>query len=262
MRVKARKSLGQNFLINENITQLISESTKINTSDVLLEIGPGTGKLTDKLINRNPKKIYVIEKDKNLSDLLIKKYGDKINVINKDILDYDERLISSNNALIIFGNLPYNLSSQILIKQINNNFYFQNIKSMVLMFQKEVADRILAKVGNKNYSRISVISQLFFKIDKIKEIGPENFNPKPKINSSILSFYPKQIYNQFKDIENLQKITRIFFNERRKKIKKPFNLIFKDYKRKNLNFLDLNLRPQNLSPEDYSKITSAYEEIN
>ena len=129
------------------------------------------------------------------------------------------------------------------------------------MFQKEVADRIIAKINTKNYSRISIISQLFFKITKIKDIGPENFKPKPKVNSTILCFYPNNIVYNFNNINNLQNITKIFFNQRRKKIKTPFNKIFKNNHQGILNNFDLNLRPQNLSPEEYYEITKAYEEI-
>ena len=261
MSIKAKKSLGQNFLINENIVNIISESVEIKSNDVLLEIGAGTGNLTKKLINLNPKKIYVVEKDQILSDVLHRKFGDQLNIINQDILNFDERTISKNNKLIIFGNLPYNISTQILIKQIINNYNYQNIQCMVLMFQKEVADRILAKINTKNYSRISIISQLFFKITKIRDIGPENFKPKPKIDSSILCFCPKnKIYN-FNNINNLQIVTKIFFNQRRKKIKTPFNILFKNNYKNIINNFDLNLRPQNLSPEEYCQITKAYEEI-
>ncbi len=261
MSIKAKKSLGQNFLVNENILNIISKSVEIKSNDVLLEIGAGTGNLTEKLINLNPKILYIVEKDQILSNLLHKKFGDQLNIINQDILNFDERTISKNNKLIIFGNLPYNISTQILVKQIINSYNYQNIKCMVLMFQKEVADRILAEINTKNYSRISIISQLFFKIIKIKDIGPENFKPKPKVDSSILCFYPKNKVYNFNNINNLQIITKIFFNQRRKKIKTPFNIVFKNNFKEILNDFDLNLRPQNLSPEEYCKITKAYEEI-
>ena len=261
MSIKAKKSLGQNFLINENIVNLISKSVEIKSNDVLLEIGAGTGNLTEKLINHSPKIIYIVEKDEILSNHLHKKFGDQLNIINQDILDFDERTISKTDKLMIFGNLPYNISTQILVKQVINNYNYQNIKCMVLMFQKEVADRIIAKINTKNYSRISIISQLFFKITKIKDIGPENFKPKPKVNSTILCFYPKNVVYNFNNINNLQNITKIFFNQRRKKIKTPFNKIFKNNHKDILNNFDLNLRPQNLSPEEYCEITKAYEEI-
>ena len=261
MLIKAKKSLGQNFLINEDVVNIISKSVEIRSNDILLEIGAGTGNLTEKLINRNPKTIYIIEKDQVLSNLLHKKFGDQLNIINQDILNFDERKISKNKKLIIFGNLPYNISTQILVKQVINSYNYQNIKCMVLMFQKEVADRILAKINKKNYSRISIISQLFFKITKVKDIGPENFNPKPKVDSSILCFYPKNKVYKFNNINNLQIITKIFFNQRRKKIKTPFNIIFKKNHKEILKEFNLNLGPQNLSPEEYCKITRAYEEI-
>ena len=145
MSIKAKKSLGQNFLINENIVNIISESVEIKSNDVLLEIGAGTGNLTKKLINLNPKKIYVVEKDQILSDVLHRKFGDQLNIINQDILNFDERTISKNNKLIIFGNLPYNISTQILIKQIINNYNYQNIQCMVLINMQFLYQPILGQ---------------------------------------------------------------------------------------------------------------------
>ena len=130
------------------------------------------------------------------------------------------------------------------------------------MFQKEVADRILAKTNSKNYGRLSILSNWKLKIEKIIDINASCFSPKPKITSTLLKFTPKNDYFKFNDSRNLEMITRVFFNQRRKKIKNPFNQIFKDdlLISKKLS-LDLNLRPQNLSPDMYYKITKEYENL-
>ena len=259
MLTKPKKSLSQNFLIDKNILQKIVNAVPIYKNNEILEIGPGTGNLTDYLIKKSPKKIFVVEKDSNLSLLLYKKFKNKISIINDDILKISENLIS-NEKLIVFGNLPYNISTEILSKwiiSINKNFWFSNL---VLMFQKEVADRIIAKINTSSYGRLSILSNWKLDIKKVMNISPNSFFPKPKIESSLLIFSPKNKFYKIKNPKNLEMITRIFFNQRRKMIRKPFSRIFKNSNQmaKKLN-IDLTLRPQNLSPDTYYKITKEYE---
>ncbi len=146
MKIKAKKSLGQNFLIDQNIINLITNSADIKQNDVLLEVGPGTGNLTEKILLKKPKKIIVVEKDKELVKKLYKKFDNKILIINDDILNINEEKLSKNK-IIIFGNLPYNISTQILVKWIRLKNLNSVCKKFILMFQKEVADRILANTG-------------------------------------------------------------------------------------------------------------------
>ena len=244
--IKAKKSLGQNFLIDQKIIELIISSGTIKDRTIL-EVGPGTGNLTKSILKEKPKKLFVIEKDESLVDLLNKKFNKKIEIINNDILKVDEKTLT-NEKLIVFGNLPYNISTEILCNWIvnldENEFWFDEL---ILMFQKEVADRIIAKFNTSNYGRLSILTNWKLNVKKICDISPECFFPKPKIDSTLLYFIPNKNYFRINDPKNLEKITRIFFNHRRKMIKKPFNQIFK----KNIfiaNKLDinLNLMPQNL----------------
>ena len=260
MEIKTKKSLGQNFLIDREILEQIAGTVEINNKEIL-EIGPGTGNLTAHILRKKPKNIYVIEKDDNLSLLLKEKFGDEINVINDDVLKISENKISSEK-LTVFGNLPYNISTEILAKWISNldkKFWFT---SLVLMFQKEVAERIIAEPNTSNYGRLSILSHWKLKVKKIIDIKPESFSPRPKIDSTLLLFSPREDFFELKDPKNLEKITRIFFSQRRKMIKKPFNQIFKNSKEisKKLG-IDLNLRPQNLDPETYYQITKEYENL-
>ena len=130
------------------------------------------------------------------------------------------------------------------------------------MFQKEVAERIIAEFNSSNYGRLSIISNWKLNIEKICDIKPEAFSPKPKVDSSLLYFYPKKNFFKINDANNLEKVTRIFFNQRRKMIKKPFNQLFNG-NQKILNKLkiDLNLRPQNLSLDTYYKLAYEYENL-
>ena len=258
--IRAKKSLGQNFLVDRNVLENIVETTIIENKNIL-EIGPGTGNLTSFILKKKPKKVLVIEKDSELSSELNQTYKEQITIINDDVLNIDENLLL-NEKLTVFGNLPYNISTEILSKWIlnlKNNFWFDNL---VLMFQKEVADRIIAKFNTSNYGRLSILSNWKLNIKKICDIKPESFSPKPKIDSSLLLFTPKQNFYKIKDPKNLEKITRIFFSQRRKMLKKPFNQVFNGKTDLLDKFnLDLNLRPQNLDFETYYKLTIEYEKL-
>ena len=178
-------------------------------------------------------------------------------MINKDILKFFDYEIFNKNTIVI-GNLPYNISSQILVKFIlDNNF---NYKALIFMFQKEMADRILAKVNSKNYGRLSILSNWKFDIKKLFDIKPSSFEPKPKVESSLLFFSEKVDKYNLKNPKSLELITRILFNQRRKKIRKSINNIFK----KNIKIisdlnLNLDLRPQNLDIKTYCNIASKYD---
>ena len=259
--IKAKKSLGQNFLVDNNIIKRIAEVVAIENK-TLLEVGPGTGNLTSVLLEKKPKEIFAVEKDDNLALFLKEKFGNKIHIINKDILGLNENLISSEK-LLVFGNLPYNISTEILCKWILNindkDFWFTNL---ILMFPKEVADRIISKYDTSTYGRLSIIANWKLDIKKIIDIKPNCFNPKPKVDSTLLFFTPKKNFYKFKNPLNLEKITRIFFSQRRKMIKKPYNQLFPDNldisKKLNIN---LNLRPQNLNFETYYQLTNEYEKL-
>ena len=259
--IKAKKSLGQNFLIDKNVLEKIVNTTKINNKTIL-EIGPGTGNLTSYILKKNPKKIIVIEKDNSLAINLKKKFNDQIIIINEDILKIDETKLFKEQVTV-FGNLPYNVSTEILSKWIVNlkdNFWFD---CLVLMFQKEVANRIVAEFNTSNYGRLSIVCNWKLNIKKICDIKPGSFSPKPKIDSSLLFFYPKKNFVKIDDPNNLEKVTRVFFNQRRKMLKKPFNQLFNgDQKVLNKLKINLNLRPQNLNFETYYNLASEYENLS
>ena len=258
--IRAKKSLGQNFLTDRNVLEIIVNTTRIKDKNIL-EIGPGTGNLTSFILKKNPKKFYVIEKDNDLSENLNNTFKDQLTIINDDILNIDENLLF-NEKVTVFGNLPYNISTEILSKWIINlkdNFWFDYL---VLMFQKEVADRIIANFNKSTYGRLSILSNWKLNIKKICDIRPESFSPKPKVDSSLLFFSPKQSFHKIKNPKNLEKVTRIFFSQRRKMLKKPFNQLFNgDKKILNKLKIDLNLRPQNLDFDTYYKLTSEYEKL-
>ena len=258
--INAKKSLGQNFLTDRNILEKIVNVTLIENKTIL-EIGPGTGNLTSFILKHKPKKLFVVEKDNDLAKNLEVNFGEQLTIINNDILNINENLLF-DEKVTVFGNLPYNISTEILSKWIINlkdNFWFDHL---VLMFQKEVAERIIANFNNSTYGRLSILANWKLDIKKICDIKPESFSPRPKIDSSLLFFTPKKNFHKIKDPKNLEKITRIFFSQRRKMLKKPFNQLFNgEQKIINKLKIDLNLRPQNLDFDTYYKLTSEYEKL-
>tara|TARA_Y100001958_G_C21240347_1_gene567852 strand:- start:289 stop:1080 length:792 start_codon:yes stop_codon:yes gene_type:complete len=261
VKIIPKKSLGQNFLIDKNILEKIVNLINIK-NQTIIEIGPGTGNLTNFILKNKPKKFLVIEKDKDLAMTLKKNFKDRLDIINDDILNINEKLLSKDKV-IVFGNLPFNISTEILCKWILNldpkEFWFH---SLILMFQKEVADRIISKFNSSKYGRLSILANWKLDIKKITDIKAASFYPKPKIDSSLLFFSPKNNFFKIKNPSNLEKITRIFFNHRRKMIKKPFNQLFhgnsKIIEKLNLN---MNLRPQNLDFETYYRLACEFENL-
>ena len=259
--IKAKKSLGQNFLIDPNIIDKIVNLVGIEDRNIL-EIGPGTGNLTEKILKKKPNSFFVVEKDFDLTKLLKQKFDNKIKILNDDILKVEENDLS-DEILTVYGNLPYNISTEILIKWILNmsekKIWFNYL---ILMFQKEVADRIISEFNTKNYGRLTILANWRLKIKKICDIPSSCFSPKPKVESSLLLFEPKINFVKFTNPKNLEKITRIFFNHRRKMIKKPFLKMFNDDKNLALKLgLNLKLRPQNLDFGTYFNLTKEYESL-
>ena len=260
MFIKPKKSLGQNFLIDRTVLEQIVDTVEITNKEVL-EIGPGTGNLTTFILKKKPKKVYVIEKDDELALLLQDKFNNEITIINDDVLKISESKISTEK-LTVFGNLPYNVSTEILsrwITKLGKEVWFE---SLVLMFQKEVAERIIAESNTSKYGRLSILSNWKLNIKKIIDIKPQSFSPRPKVDSTLLLFTPRENFFDLKDAKNLEMITRVFFSQRRKMLKKPFNQVFNNAKEVADKFnINLNLRPQNLEPEMYFKLVKEYENL-
>ena len=259
-----KKSLGQNFLIDQNTIDKIVKIGKIEKNKTILEIGSGNGSLTKKITNMNPKKIIAVEKDNKLASLLKNNFNNfkNVKIINDDIFN----VIRNNNLeqnTIVFGNLPYNISTQILASLVLLERWPPWYEVMILMFQKEVANRILAKKNTKDFGRLSILCNWRLNIKKHFDVSKNCFFPKPKVNSTVLSFRPKKNINfNIKNPRNLEMITRVLFANRRKMINKNFAKLFMNDKlvAKDLN-LDLSQRPGELSNEMFYKIAMKYEEL-
>ena len=247
-----KKSMGQHFLINKSILKKIVSLEDIEDK-IIFEIGPGQGALTKVILQNKPKKLILIEKDKNLRKFLFKlqeKFKDIISFIDDDILNINLKDFNFNKIKII-SNLPYNIASTLIIKLIMD---FDIIESMVLMVQKEVAERLSAKVSTSFYSRLSVLIQLHAEVEKVFDVGPNNFNPKPKVESTIIKIMP---YKKLKfNYDRLDNVLKISFRQRRKTIKNNLKTFFIDAEKKISKCgIDPNSRPQDLEPLDFVKLS-------
>ncbi len=255
----SKKSLGQNFLIDQNIKKKIIRLTEIKNRNII-EIGPGRGALTDEIIKNQPKSLFLIEKDVNLAKELKIKYNQhrNIKIICKDILKYDLEKILMKNSLII-GNLPYNISSQILVKILKLKWP-PKFQDLVLMFQKELGEKIIGNFPSTEYGRLSILRNYRLKIENKFLVSSNCFFPKPKVTSMVIHFKPKNKHlAKIRNIKNLEKITNIIFSNKRKMINKNIKKILNNEEIEIIQGLDVKMRPADIEPETYYKITEIYE---
>ena len=258
-----KKSLGQNFLVDLNIIKKITNLSDIFNQNIL-EIGPGKGALTEEILRKKPKSLILIEKDYFLSNQLETKYKNNkiVKVFNQDILKFNlEEQLNPNT--IVFGNLPYNISSQILVKMIKFKNWPPNFTALIFMFQKEMSERIASRYNTKKYGRLAILTD--YRLDVISkfDVSPNCFYPKPKVLSSVILLKPKhKLYGNIKNIENLEKVTNVLFSNKRKMINKSIKKLLKEEKKINqIKDMNLKLRPSSLKPEKYFEITEVYERV-
>ncbi len=255
-----KKSLGQNFLVDKNIIRKIINLVKLEKKNII-EIGAGHGALTDEILKKKPNLLNIIEKDINLFKELKMKYSGvkNIRIYNDDILNFNLESLTTKNS-IIMGNLPYNISSQILVKILRFKKWPPNFENLIFMFQKELGEKILGKCPNANYGRLSILSNYRLKFVSKFLVSKNCFFPKPKVTSMVILFKPilKKKYS-IENILNLEKITNFFFSNRRKMINKTIKKILNEPQIKSITSLKLNSRPSEIRPETYYKITELFE---
>jgi len=253
MIFQAKKSLGQNFLIDENICRKIVAALDISPEDNVLEIGPGKGALT-KLLYKTGAPVYALEKDRELCRDIREKFLD-INIVCADALALDWPRINRLPGLKIVGNLPYNIASRLLWDMA---FQAGRFDRAVFMVQKEVGQRIVSLPGSKTYGGLSVWIQSFLQPAILFRVSPAVFRPRPKVDSVVLKFLP--LDNEKKDFssQNLARTIRIMFQHRRKQIGKILRTYWND--EVNCFFEDQGieprLRPEDLSPRDFQGLSN------
>lgn len=238
--IPIRKKWGQNFLIDQNTINKIINLINPKIDENLIEVGPGKGAMTLNIINQS-KTIHAIEIDPLLYKYLKDKNVKNLILYNEDILKW--KPIKKIKYTKVFGNIPYNISSQIIFKFLKD----KSCQTMIFMFQKELANRIISKQGNKDYGRISVMVQTFYKIEKKFNISKNVFYPKPKIDSSIIKFKKKQTKIRY---DLYYKFIKECFKQRRKKLKNNLKDLY------DINLIEkfANKRAEEISVKDFIKM--------
>ena len=248
---KHKKRLGQHFLHDKNIINKIISNLEINIKDTFIEIGPGEGALTTPLLER-VESIILIEKDRDLIPILEKKYNHKkVKIVNQDILKCElSNLIKKNTRIV--GNLPYNISTEIIFKLLP---FSKDIKDLHFMLQKEVVDRIVAAPGTKIYGRLSVMTQVYFTVKKLFDISPNVFTPKPKVDSAYIRLIPKDyIFDSLIHEQKFRGIVNTVFSARRKMIKTSLKGVMDSQLLQKL-LIEPSSRPEVLSVQNYIDIS-------
>jgi len=259
--LRAKKSLGQNFLLDLNITTKIVNNAGFIKGKNVIEIGPGPGGLTQALLRSDAQHIYAVEKDDRFIEAfspIIAAYPSSFTVIHDDAMKIDIKNICGAPRAII-ANLPYNIATPLLVGWLEN---IELIDSMTLMFQKEVAERICAKPRSKAYGRVSIIAQWLCDVEIKFDLPPEAFTPSPKVTSSIVHFMPKERNENIK-FATMEKITAAAFGQRRKTLRKSLSSLTGDrtdellYKAN----IDSKMRAEELSIDKFIDLAKNYEEM-
>jgi 16S rRNA (adenine1518-N6/adenine1519-N6)-dimethyltransferase len=242
-----KKSLGQHFLKDENICRKIVAALKENPFTQLLEVGPGGGALTKYLLEIKNINFKAVELDDEKVEYLLKAYPElKNKIIHKSFLDIDKPFY---DKFTIVGNFPYNISSQILFKVLE---WKENVGCMIGMFQKEVAQRVKAKEGNKIYGVLSVLVQAFYDVEYLFEVSEKSFQPPPKVKSAVIRLFPVKKKFSMRSDEHFFLLVKTAFNQRRKTLRNAVrNLFDAAILEKDL----FNKRPEQLSVQDFAALT-------
>lgn len=258
---KARKRFGQNFLVDQNIINSIVRSINAKASDRLVEIGPGQGAITAQLIDACPQ-LQVIELDRDLIPILLAQFAKHpdFTIHQHDALKFDfSSLMLNEQPLRIVGNLPYNISTPLIFHLLS---YQDRITDMHFMLQKEVVNRLVAKAGEKNYGRLSVMVQYYCQVEHLFAVPPECFNPQPKVDSAIVRLQPhKKIPYVANNMQHMSHLVNLAFQQRRKTLRNTLKRLVDNETIESLT-IDTSLRPENLSVEDYVNLSNTLEGLS
>ena len=261
--IKAKKALGQNFIFDENILRKIVGFAGDLTKGQVLEIGAGPGGLTQAILEAGAKNVVAIEKDPRFLPILTElslTFPGRLSVLIQDALKIDLREIN-DWPLRIIANLPYQISTVLLVKLLTEEICSTNCTSLTLMFQKEVAERIVAKIGTKRYGRLSLMVNLKNNVTKILDVKPSSFIPRPKVDSTVIKIIPNSKFAHVDD-EIFEKIVKICFSQRRKKIKNNLDqLDINTAQLLELSNISPDIRAENIDIEGFCRISNNYKNL-
>ena len=250
---RARKRFGQHFLHDSGVVRRIVDHLQLNPEEILCEIGPGRGALSDRLVETgNP--LHLIEIDRDLVPTLVDRYSasPQVNVHEQDALRLDLGTLNPDSQMVLVGNLPYNISTALLIHLLSQS---KQVSRMVFMVQKEVGDRLSAQPGNKSYGRLTVMMSRVFEIVSLFDVGPEAFSPPPKVWSSVLLFSPREApLGPPVNSSDFEALVRQSFAHRRKTLRNTLKEFCSEEVIRTAG-IDPSARPETLSPEDFARLT-------
>ena len=259
--LKPKKKLGQNFLHDKNIISSIINKADVENEDII-EIGPGPGILTENILKNKARSLLAIEKDDSFKVNLKKiksNYRDNFDYLINDVIDFDFKKLTKKKYKFV-SNLPYNISVPFILKMIKIRKTIP-WKEMILMVQKEVAERITANINTKNYGRLSIIVNLNNDVKKLLNVKPSSFIPRPKVDSTVIKISPKKKYINVNN-EVFEKIVKVSFSQRRKKIKNNLDqLDINTISLLELSKIDPDLRAENIDIDGFLRISKNYEEL-
>ena len=248
--VRPKKYLGQHFLTDASIAGRIACALKNESDFPVLEIGPGTGILSRELVKRNFSKLTLVEIDTESVDYLKNNFDNtKFSLLEADFLKMDLNAFCESDMCII-GNFPYNISSQIFFKALENR---EKVAEIVCMIQKEVAERIAAKEGSKVYGILSVLMQLYYRCEYLFTVHENVFNPPPKVKSGVVRFVRYRSVIEDVDEKKLFVVVKTAFNQRRKTLRNSLKAMLSSGVDMSHRFW--NLRPEQLSPDEFVELT-------
>ena len=252
-QIKPLKKFSQNFLQNIYYAEKIVDSLNCKQNDIIIEIGPGKGILTEQLTQRKYKNFSVIEIDQRLASLLEEKYSGELSIIHDSVLNVSFEGLANDNRIKIIGNIPYNITSDIIFKIVDNYKY---IKRAVLMVQKEVANRLVANTKTKDYGILTIFVGLHSKIQRLFDVNRENFYPIPNVDSAVVCLDFDIVENMNLNYELFKKIVRTGFKSRRKKLRNSLKKLLISYEINSVTSISLDKRPEELTIEDFKILTN------
>jgi 16S rRNA (adenine1518-N6/adenine1519-N6)-dimethyltransferase len=251
-KIKPLKKFSQNFLQNAYLAEKIVESLNCESSDVVVEIGGGTGVLTEQLVHQEYKNLVVIEVDPRLAGHLEERFSNNVGIIQNSFLNMSIPQFAGTDRIKIIGNIPYHITSDIVFKLLDNSRY---LIRAVLMVQKEVAERLISGPASKDYGILTIFTALYCTVQKLFDVDRENFYPIPNVDSSVIALDFDKIIDESIDYRLFKKIVRAGFTARRKMLHNSLRKAFPENALKGITSVSLNRRPEELTVEEFKILT-------
>lgn len=256
--LRAKKSLGQNFLLDLNLTSKVARAAGLLTGKTVIEVGPGPGGLTRALLMSDVKKVIAVEKDARCVEALQEvaaHYPGRLDVLPADALDIDLATIANGEKVKVIANLPYNIGTELLIRWLTANDWPPFYESLTLMFQKEVAQRITAGAGDSHYGRLGVLCGWRTEAEMMFDIPPSAFTPAPKVTSTVVSLIPRP-HPLDVDLKSLELVSRAAFGQRRKMLRQSLKTLGGDAYLERCG-IDGTRRAETLSVAEFARLAGA-----